>query len=467
MRRRDFLAAIGCLVVLITISGCGGGSATNPAGPGQGGINVAVVFPDATSDAPAIIPSHAESVVVSVTTQSNCSVCVAHIASQAADVPSGLVTINKPAGGGVARATIGGLDPGTYHVSASAHSAADGGGDTIATAHVTTTVRSGQTTDVPMTLVQTVAQVLVSPPKVVMLPGEQAQLAIEVKDPTIIGASLDVTSSVTGVATTTATGQLHAVNLGQTTVTVRHAASGNQATSTVHVVSARVARVVVTSDLPATAPGHPVPFMATALNGQDNPVALQFDWRVDPTSAGSIDANGLFTPANVGVARIFAEEVISDVEGSATIRVTDWVVVLDWTSGDDLDLHVFDSTQTKQAYYGQPVAPQGELLADSTRAPGLEIFAGASGVQGVFPVGVNYFRGKGNISGTARLFASGQAPVIQPFQLSRENNDGGYPVTNPTPSWARPFDVVVGAGGVSSQTADTSIALGPPPGQAK
>jgi len=144
------------------------------------------------------------------------------------------------------------------------------------------------------------------------------------------------------------------------------------------------------------------------------------------------------------------------------------VVLLKWASGADPDLHIFDATQTNHAYFGQLDVPIGTLLVDEIAAPGTEAFAGNRSVPGRYPVAVNYFRGQGELSGQVTLLP-GEAPsVTEAFTLRRPNADDGYPVTTPTDSWARPFDVIVAAGEpVTAVPADTSIALGPPGSRAK
>ncbi len=445
MRPCYAILAVGCAALAVLFAGCGGDGGRDAAGSGT--ISLGVRFPAQGAVLPAKIPTHAESVCISVLADGRL-------------VPDTI--LNRPAGGGLAQASIHDVPAGPATVRAAAHAQPDGQGPQLAAAETLVDVIAGETTDVALTLVEVVARVVASPSDLLMLVGEQTQLTAEALDATgavVLGAVLNYSSDDPSVATVDAAGRVEAVALGTTMIRVRHAASGKEARVPVQVVRARVVRVEVAVHRPVTVPGQAVQFSAAAFDdlGKLRPHA-EFDWRVEPSAMGSIDATGRFTPARPGAARAVATEKVSGVEGVGRVAVAEWALLLEWISGADLDLHVFDGTN--HAYFGNLVIPIGKVLSDATGAPGCEGFAGNTTKAGRFPVAVNYFRGQGSVSGEVTLLVPGKAPSAETFTLTEANANGGYPVTGPTPSWARPLDVVISASGdVAPAPADTSIVL--------
>ncbi|MBM3500848.1 MAG: hypothetical protein FJX74_19490 [Armatimonadetes bacterium] len=462
MRRGDLLVVACVLLITAVLPGCGGGGQDQPGRSGQ--MTIGVRFP---AEAAAKIPSNAESVRVQVLA---CD-------GSASDAPAGTplvpdTILNKPFGGGVAEATIRGIPVGKVVVRALAHPQKDGVGPVLADAQASAEIRSERTTEVRLTLAAIIAQVVATPTELLMLVGERDQVvahALDAVGEIIIDAPLELSSDDRDVATIDSDGKVEATGLGETVLRARHAPSGNEATVAVKVVEARIVRVEVSVDPPATAVAHPAKFTAIAYNDLDEPhPGAEFDWRVENPPYGDIDGTGCFMPRRLGRPRVIATERSSGIEGYGRVLVADWVVLLKWASGADPDLHIFDATQTNHAYFGQLDVPIGTLLVDEIAAPGTEAFAGNRSVPGRYPVAVNYFRGQGELSGQVTLLP-GEAPsVTEAFTLRRPNADDGYPVTTPTDSWARPFDVIVAAGEpVTAVPADTSIALGPPGSRAK
>lgn len=445
MRRCEVGLAVGCTVLAVLFAGCGGDGGSSPRGTGR--ISLGIRFPAQDAVLPAMIPSHAESVRISVLADGRL-------------VPD--TVLNRPPGGGLVKASIPDVPAGPATIRAAAHAQPDGQGARLAEAQASVEVIAEQTTEVALTLVEVVARVVASPSSLLMLVGEQAQLTASALDPTdsvILGAVLDYASDEPSVAAVDGAGRVEAAGLGATTIWIRHAPSGKEAHVPVQVVRARVVRVEVSVDRPVTVPGQAVRFSAAAFDDLGNlrPHA-EFEWRLERSAMGSIDATGRFTSARLGVARAIATERASGVEGVGRVNVAEWALLLEWLSGADLDLHVFDGVN--HAYFGNPVIPIGTILADATGAPAAEGFAGQVTKAGRFPVAVNYFRGRGVATGTVTLLVPTKAPSSETFTLTAGNANGGYPITSPTASWARPLDVVVSASGdVSAATADTSIAL--------
>ncbi len=468
MRQRYALVGLVAAAFAAIAAGCGGGGGHSSGT--SGGIDVGVYFPTQSAIVPAKIPGHAESVRISVfAASSHDSTGAADIA---ADTPAGAsgrrlvpdTILNRPPGGGVAQASIPGIPEGPAIVRASAHGQPDGQGPALAEAQKPVTIVAGQMTDLALTLAEVVARIAASPGSLRMLVGELAQIVAEAQDATgavIIGACLEVSSDDPSVATVDATGRVQALSLGATDLRARHTPSGVEAIVPVRVVRARVVRVEVSADRPATVPGSPVQFSAAAFDDLGRPrTAVQFDWRVEDATMGSIDATGRFAPAQVGVGKVIARERVSGTEGVGQVDVAEWAVVLEWATDGDLDLHLFDGAN--HAYFGNPVIPIGRLVSDEIGPPGAEAFGGSTAKAGRFPVAVNYFRGQGDVPGTATLLVPAKGPFAEAFTLTRSNANGGYPVTAPTASWARPFDVVVSASGdVSAASADTSVPLQP------
>jgi len=366
-----------------------------------------------------------------------------------------------------------GIPPGPIVVKAIAYSERDGQGAALAEAQASAVIRAGETSTVALTLVAIVDRITATPSSLAMLVGEKAQVSAEALDATaavIIGVPIEFTSDDRSVAEVDpSTGFVEAKGLGSMTLHARHAASGKEARIPVRVLRTRIVRVEVSATPPATVVGQPVQLAGVAIDdlGKPHP-GKAFDWRVQDSSWGAVDATGRFTPAKVGLAQVIATERSSGVEGIGLVTVSEWVVLLNWASGADADLHVFDDHQTNHACFGRPAVPIGTLMADAIAGPGTEAFAGNTSVAGRYPVAVNYFRGQGGLTGEVTLLVAGKTPVVRPISLSVANGDGGYPITTPTASWARPFDVIVSAAGkIRSASSDTSIALGPPGSRAK
>lgn len=476
MRRRYLLAAITLLFAAWLLAGCGGSTEPNNGGD----LNIGVEFPGDTGDQASIVPSNAESVVISVLVpSSDCGCGVSESAAAPGDriVPDTI--LNRPPGGGVASAVIRGIPPGSAGVRAVAYSQQNGQGAALAQAHTIVSIITQRTATARLTLVQIVDKIIATPSKLTMLIGEQAQITAEALDAagaTIIGAVLAYSSDATSVATVNSTGRVSAGALGNAVVTVRNPASGKQATVDVEVLEARVVRVDVSVNRPATVVGFPVQFTAQAIDDLGRVfTGAQFDWSAADPSLGTIDSQGSFDPLKGGTAVVTATEKSSGVPGNGQVVIAEWVVLLEWSAGEDMDLHLFDTVQTNHANYGNPAVPIGTLVGDSITAPGVEVFAGVitpdipgtAAPEARYPVAVNYFRGQGDIQADVTFLAAGPTQTIETVSLSQANGDGGYPVTSPTSSWARPFDVVIGDGVALTDTANTNIQLGPPGSQLK
>jgi hypothetical protein len=469
MRRSYVLLGAGCAALAVLLPGCGSDGGARSAAR-TGSLSIGVRFPSQGAVLPATIPSHAESVRISIRADGG----EAHSTSSDA-IPESRASLsgprlvpdailNRPPGGGLARATIAHVPAGPAIVRAAAHAQRDGQGAELATACAPVVVIADKTTDVTLTLVEVVERVVASPTSLLMLVGEKAQVtarAVDAAGATVVGAALDYSSDDPSVAAVDATGMVEAVALGATSVRVTHAASGAQVQIPVQVVRARVVRVGVTVDRPVTVPGVAVRFAAAAFDdlGRLQPNA-QFDWSVEKPAMGSVDADGRFTPARVGVAGVIASERQSATEGVGRVDVAEWALLLEWSAAVDLDLHVFDGT--RHAYFDSPAIPAGELLADSTAGPGVEGFAGNTAYAGRLPVAVNYFRGQRDASGVVTLLVKGATPVSSAFTLTEASGNQGYPVSAPTESWCRPFDVVITpTGAVLASNPDLNIRLGP------
>lgn len=463
MRRRDIGGGLSVMLLASLLAGCGG------TGGGSGGrIAVGVLFPPRAADRAATVPSNAESIRVSVLRP----------APPGSPDPWGSplvpdTIINRPPSAGTAQATINDIPPGPAVVRAVAYPQPQGLGPALAEASTAVTIKAGRTTTVSLSLAAIVDRVVASPASMTLLVGEKTRIEAHALDATgaiIIGAPLTYTSGNKSVATVADDGWVTAAGLGSTTITVKHEASGKSAEVKVQVVRTRIVRVEVAVDRPATVVGQSVKFTATAYNdlGQPSPGA-QFDWRLaDASAMGTITNDGVFTPAEAGTGRVIATERSSGVAGMGLVIVEAWVVLVQWppaitptaVGGHDLDLHLFDPAG-RQAYWGHRSIPVGDLVMDSIREPGLEAFAGRLLTPGRYPLAVNYFRGQGSVAGEATLLAPDKTPATMVFTLTEANANRGYPVTTPTASWARPFDVVISSTGeVSAEPADTSIPLG-------
>jgi hypothetical protein len=457
MRRRDWLMVCCAGLVIALVAGCGGGSGGGGNPGGSGSISIGVLFP---ADGGAGIPSNAESVRVQV---------LGAKPPGAPLVPDAI--LNKPPGGGLAQSKIRGVPVGSVVVKAIAHPQRDGLGPALADAQASAQIIADRTTSVTLTLVAIVDRVSADPDHLEMLVGEREPVvahALDAVGAVIIGAPVDLSSDDPSVATVESNSMVHALAIGSTVVRARHAASGKEALVTVDVVPARIARVEVTVTPPATVIGHAVQFSALAYDdlGQPRPWR-KFDWRVLHPADGAIDGSGRFTPRRTGRLEVVATERSSGVEGVGLVTVADWVVLLEWASGADADLHVFDTTQTTHAYFGETNVWLGTLFPDAIAGPGIEAFAGNKGTSGRYPVAVNYFRGRGSLSAGVTLLTADGPETTFPINLTAANGDDGYPVTVPTASWARPFDAVVATDAITAQTPDTSIALGPPGSRVK
>lgn len=466
MRQRYALVGIVAAASAAIAAGCGGGGGHSSGT--RGGIDVGVYFPTQSAIVPAKIPGHAQSVRISVFAASSHDSTGAAGVSGRRLVPD--TVLNRPPGGGVAQASIPGIPEGPALVRASAHGQRDGQGPALAEAQKPVAIVAGQMADVALTLAEVVDRVAASPASLRMLVGELAQIVAEAQDATgatIMGAGLEYSSDDPSVAAVDATGRVEALALGATDLRARHTPSGVEAVVPVRVVRARVVRVEVSVDRPATVPGASAQFSAAAFDDLGRPrAAAQFDWRVQDATMGSIDATGRFTPARVGVGKVIARERVSGTEGVGQVEVAEWAVVLQWSTDGDLDLHLFDGAN--HAYFGNLTIPLGRLVSDQIGPPGVEAFGGTTAKAGRFPVAVNYFRGQGDVPATATLLVPATGPFAEAFTLRRSNANGGYPVTAPTASWARPFDVVVSASGdVSAASADTSVPLGPAAARSK
>jgi len=477
MRGREMLILSCGLLMALLAQGCGGGGSEGAGRLGELGIGVR--FPE---DGGAKIPSHAESVRIQVLAAAD--------SSDTTGVPGTPLVpdtiINRPSGGGLAEATIQRIPVGKVIVRALAHPQQNGLGPALAHAQTWADIRANQTTDVTLTLAAIVDRVVANPDSLLMLPDERDQVVAKALDAVgqiLLDASLQFSSDDPAVATIDAQGKVLAKGVGTTTLRARHAPSGKEATVPVKVVEARVVRVDVAACHPATVPGRPVQFKATAWDDTGEVYAgAAFDWRVEDGALGQIDANGEYTPHGIGKPWVVATEQSNGVEGRGSVTVANWVVLVEWTTGDDADLHVFDATKTKHAYFGQLSVPIGTHLGDTTTGPAKEAFAGNLSAPGRYPVAVNFFAGSGSYPGGAEggergatqypgyltgmaTFRAAEEPddVIVPFTLAMPNSNGGYPVTCPTESWARPFDVVIEAGRTAKAVEpDLGIELGPP-----
>jgi len=465
MRGRGWLIVLCAAAVVAPMAGCGGGNGGGGGGTpgGSGTISIGVVFP---ADGATAIPANAESVRVQVLAPTG----PGDTSPGAPLVPDAI--LNKPPGGGLAQSKIRGVPVGWVVVKAIAHPQRDGLGPALADAQASAQIIADRTTTVTLTLVAIVAGVSADPDHLVMLVGERQPIvahALDAVGAVIIGATVDLSSDDPSVAEVEGTSMVHAQALGSTIIRARHAASGKEALVTVDVVEARIARVEVSVTPPATTIDHAVQFTALAYDdlGQPRP-GRKFDWRVLKAADGTISGSGRFTPRRTGVPKVVATERSSGVEGVGLVPVTDWVVLLQWASGADADLHVFDSTQTTHAYFGQTTVPLGTLVPDAIAGPGIEAFAGNKSAAGRYPVAVNYFRGQGTLAADVTLLVAEGGDTTVPVTLTEANGDDGYPVTAPTASWARPFDVVISTTGqITAETANPSIALGPPGSRVK
>ncbi|AWV90429.1 Ig-like domain-containing protein [Bradymonas sediminis] len=172
-----------------------------------------------------------------------------------------------------------------------------------------------------------IASVQLSPGAADVAPGRTVQLTVTALDKDgneLPDEEFTWTSSDASIATVDANGAVTGVALGEVVVRVTSDFNPNlSATSTITVVEASVARVEIDPVTADVLEGETLQFSATAYDDEDAELPdATFVWSVDPTSAASIDENGLLTAGAYDVAANTATVTVSAEGVDATATVT-------------------------------------------------------------------------------------------------------------------------------------------------
>ena len=227
-------------VVVITLTGCGGGGSAGVGGTGE--ILVRVVFPEPAE------PADATPEALPVATN---SVRIRVLSGDVPVVPDTIVVRGDP--GEPVTATIEGIPAGDYLVEALGYESYDGTGDVIAQAITPATVVAGQTTQVSLITTALVVLVETSPCPLSLTVGQNAQLTATCYDAdgNVVLADLEWSSSNPAIAEVSAGGgvsqaavggatvEVTAVAEGTCTITAYEPVSGKEGTCQVTVAAAR------------------------------------------------------------------------------------------------------------------------------------------------------------------------------------------------------------------------------------
>lgn len=153
-------------------------------------------------------------------------------------------SLNRPASGSpTVTATFDNLPPGNLTVRVAAYPLADAGGVVLAKAESAVAVVIEQTAEVRVALASVIRTLAVATEDNISeyYPDDNVALVLSGRDEAgalipVAPSDLSFTSSAPGVATVDATGTLHGVGIGDTTLTVREADSGATATLPIRIV---------------------------------------------------------------------------------------------------------------------------------------------------------------------------------------------------------------------------------------
>lgn len=138
------------------------------------------------------------------------------------------------------------------------------------------------------------------------------------------------------------------------------------------------------------------------------------------------------------------EIILTDVQDElescqAQLAQTFAMVVINWSTGDDVDLHIVDPTGNEYYYAARNFPGSDAALAeDNTNGPGNEIWLSPSATEGDYEVYINMFAKTDNnpavVSGSiiyrdGRIFlpdttltSSGQKPLAASFRVDAQGN---------------------------------------------
>lgn len=283
------------LISLLVLAGCGGSSSHVAA---KGRIKFTVTWPTSTGR---VIPVNAQSLVVQVKRGSTV-------------ITSGLIA--RPA----ATISFNEVPTGSLNVVATAFASTDGSGTALASATVPTTITSGNTSNVDVTMASTVDHLSVTPNPyslaalasgTITVTAYDASGAVVMLDPSALSFSSSNSSlaSITSAGVVTAGG-----SLGSGTITITEADSGKTLSLPINIVTA-----VSVTPIAATVPvGGSQTFAATVTG----PANTAVNWSVqEGVSGGSITSAGVYTaPSTHGTYHVVATSAY-DPSRSATATV--------------------------------------------------------------------------------------------------------------------------------------------------
>ncbi len=159
-------------------------------------------------------------------------------------------------------------------------------------------------------------------------------------------ATISWSSSDTGVVTITNAGVATAAAVG--TATIRASAEGINSSPVMITVSEAppmIATVKVTPDMESIAEGETLQFEAVAMTSDGSQISgVEFTWSSSDEVVATVDMTGLATGVSVGEVMIMATS--DDVSGSATLTVTEPLVVATVTvSPDSASIEVGNTEQ--------------------------------------------------------------------------------------------------------------------------
>ena len=284
------------LLVALALAGCGGSSHHTAA---KGRIKFTVTWP---TSAGRVIPVNAQSLVVQVK-------------RGATVVTSGLIA--RPA----ATISFSEVPTGSLNVVATAFASVDGSGTPLATATVPTTVASGGTSNVDVTLASTVDHLTVVPNPfslaalssgTINVVAYDASGAVVLLDPSALNFASSNPSlvSITSGGVATAGG-----SLGSGTITITEADSGKTLSLPISIVTA----VSVSPTVATVAVGGTQTFTASVVG----PANTAVNWSVqEGASGGTITSGGVYTaPSTHGTYHVVATSAY-DPTRSAIATVT-------------------------------------------------------------------------------------------------------------------------------------------------
>ena len=284
------------LLVALVLAGCGGSSHHTAA---KGRIKFTVTWPTNTGR---VIPVNAQSLVVQVK-------------RGATIVTSGL--ISRPA----ATISFSEVPTGSLNVVATAFASVDGTGTPLATATVPTTITSGGTSNVDVTLASTVDHLAVVPSPfslaalasgTINVVAYDASGAVVLLDP----SALSFTSSNPSLVSVTSTGVATAgSSLGSGTISIVEADSGKTLSLPINVVTA----VSVSPAVAVVPVGGNQTFAATVVG----PANTAVTWSVQEGAfGGTVTSGGVYTaPSAHGTFHVVATSAY-DPTRTATATVT-------------------------------------------------------------------------------------------------------------------------------------------------